>query len=363
MPDGSANLPVAALADMPVARLMAFGIAAIEQAGSFDAVREIRATVEALRVLQQSRDASFEAINAATQLRIRADRRMGEMLAATERARGGEPYHQATGDTLSPVVEPTYADIGIGKKAAQRLQQLAAIPEPQHEAILAAHEQQRVPITTAGVLRAAARAEAAGQTPEEIRAAPLPTPEAKQRAEARWFDAMDRANARELPVEKSTGEYEWNTPPEIIELARQVLGRITLDPASNPIAQKIIRATRFHTMENDGLSVPWRGRVWLNPPYAQPLVGQFVEKLVQHIAAGDVTSAILLVDNKTDTQWFDRAASTATRFCFTRGRINFLRPDGSPGSPTNGSVLLYFGDDAALFAKTFRQIGRIMRNA
>ncbi len=76
---------------------------------------------------------------------------------------------------------------------------------------------------------------------------------------------------------------EWSTPPEVIESARQVLGTIDLDPATNPTAQGWIRATRIFTKTENGLLHPWRGRVWLNPPYSYPLVEQFSRKLIARV--------------------------------------------------------------------------------
>jgi hypothetical protein len=91
-----------------------------------------------------------------------------------------------------------------------------------------------------------------------------------------------------------TGEFEWYTPPEYIELARTVLGNIDLDPASNAQAQKTVRADRYFTAADDGLTQEWRGRVWLNPPYSQPLISHFIKKLVDEVGAGNVTEAVLL---------------------------------------------------------------------
>src|SRR5262249_56141272 len=68
----------------------------------------------------------------------------------------------------------------------------------------------------------------------------------------------------------NTGYYEWYTPARYIELAREVLGEIDLDPASSAKAQEIVKAQRYFTLEQDGLIRPWHGRVWLNPPYHQP---------------------------------------------------------------------------------------------
>jgi len=62
-----------------------------------------------------------------------------------------------------------------------------------------------------------------------------------------------------------TGNPEWYTPAEYIELAREVMGKIDLDPASNPFAQETVKAEQFYTEDDDGLSQPWWGQVWLNP--------------------------------------------------------------------------------------------------
>ena len=92
-------------------------------------------------------------------------------------------------------------------------------------------------------------------------------------------------------------DREWYTPPVYIEAARQVMGGIDLDPASSEQANRVVQATEFFSIERCGLNRSWYGRVWLNPPYGQPLVRWFSEKLVNHYQAGEVTMACALVNN------------------------------------------------------------------
>ena len=88
-----------------------------------------------------------------------------------------------------------------------------------------------------------------------------------------------------------TGENEWYTPPEYIEAVRACLGAIDVDPASSARAQETVRASRFFTRDNDGLRHDWHGRIWLNPPYSQPDIARFVDKLLAEIGAGRVRAS------------------------------------------------------------------------
>ena len=157
-----------------------------------------------------------------------------------------------------------------------------------------------------------------------------------------------------------TGENEWWTPAEYIELARRVLGEIDLDPASTDAAQTTVRATQYFTKTDDGLSKEWHDRVFLNPPYAQPDIANFVAKLLAEREAGRVTAAIMLTHNYTDTAWFQDAAAIADAICFTRGRVRFVDADGEIAAPTQGQAFSYFGDDRATFIEIFGPIGFVL---
>lgn len=161
-------------------------------------------------------------------------------------------------------------------------------------------------------------------------------------------------------VTNNSGENEWYTPPQYIVAAREVMGEIDLDPASSEAAQKQVQATTFYSKDDDGLQQEWRGRVWMNPPYSGDLVGKFTEKLADAFDANEVTTAIVLVNNATESKWFQRLASSASAICFPKGRIKYLDSTGTPAnSPLQGQAILYFGGDVSAFAEVFQQFGFI----
>ena len=156
------------------------------------------------------------------------------------------------------------------------------------------------------------------------------------------------------------GRNEWYTPAKYLELARKVMGEINLDPASSEEAQRTVQADRFFTAADNGLTQLWEGRVWLNPPYAQPLIAQFVSKMCEERAAGRVDEAIMLTHNYTDTAWFQEAMEIADAVCFTRGRIKFLDGHGDECAPTQGQAFTYFGDNPDKFASIFLDVGFVV---
>lgn len=157
-----------------------------------------------------------------------------------------------------------------------------------------------------------------------------------------------------------TGENEWYTPVDYIDLARQVMGGFDLDPASSEIANKTVGASHYYTEDMNGLDKEWRGRVWCNPPYAQPAISYFAEKMADEVSSGNVRSAIMLTHNYTDTRWFHTLAATARAICFTRGRIKFESPSGAKAAPTQGQAFFYFGDSPKLFRDVFSDVGFVV---
>lgn len=157
-------------------------------------------------------------------------------------------------------------------------------------------------------------------------------------------------------VGNNSGDNEWYTPAPYIEAARAIMGSIDLDPASSDVANTVVGASAYFTAQDDGLSQDWHGRIWMNPPYAQPLVSQFCAKLRDEYDAGNVTGAIVLVNNATETAWFQRIIGAASAVCFPLARVKFWAPD-RVAAPLQGQAVVYLGNDPAAFIREFAAFG------
>lgn len=163
-------------------------------------------------------------------------------------------------------------------------------------------------------------------------------------------------------VANNSGNNEWYTPRVFIDKARSVMGGIDLDPASSEQANRVVGAKKIYTASDDGLTQVWFGNVWLNPPYAQPLVSQFSQKLAADYRTNKVFQACLLVNNATETKWFQEVGRVADAICFPLGRIKYLDESlEAKNQPLQGQACLYFGENTDEFSAEFGELGLVVR--
>jgi ParB-like chromosome segregation protein Spo0J len=189
----------------------------------------------------------------------------------------------------------------------------------------------------------------------------LPPQDQQEIAKLPKTEALEEYKKR-AHVANNSGNNEWYTPAPFVSAAREAMGGIDCDPASSDTANATVNADRFFTAEQDGLKQQtWGERVWMNPPYAQPLIGQFAADLVRRHSDGQVAEACVLVNNATETAWFQTMLEVASAVCLIKGRVRFMDPDGKPsGAPLQGQVVLYLGRNADKFAQAFSEFGRVL---
>ncbi len=132
----------------------------------------------------------------------------------------------------------------------------------------------------------------------------------------------------------------WRSPATLVEPVRIAFnGVIDLDPAtesSNPTG-----AVQFFTEAQDGLKSPWPPvRIFLNPPYSpiQPWIYRALE------AEANGARIYALVPVRTDAPYHHRLMAAATDVLFLKGRVRFIRLDGSKsGSPAFASMIVGLG--------------------
>jgi hypothetical protein len=296
---------------------------ALAEAQTLAAVTNVHTTAEALREICKKARSGFALQHRASRIKLTAERKGGQILAAIPRTKGGRP-NNSPHDAERSLATPLQAALDAAKLSADtgsRWEAIAKLSDKDFQAFIARSWDAQIELTTAWVLR-------------HLKTAGL---------------LLSESN-------------EWYTPDAYIEASRKVLGGIDLDPASSRKANKTIKARRIFTADENGLTRAWAGRVWLNPPYGG-LSGPFAEKLITEYEANRVTAAILLINaHATDTDWFQALFNYL--LCFTDHRIDFSPADNQrASSSTHGSVFVYFGAAHQLFVREFAQFGAIVARA
>lgn len=149
----------------------------------------------------------------------------------------------------------------------------------------------------------------------------------------------------------------WLTPPGIINALEYHGQQFDLDPCAAPEPRPWPTARNHYALPQDGLALPWHGRIWLNPPYGAQ-TWPWVERLAEH----GYGTALLFA--RTDVAGFQRHVfARALGILFLAGRLNFHYPDGTRAEMNGGaaSCLVAYGgrDFAALASSGLR--GKLVR--
>jgi len=167
-------------------------------------------------------------------------------------------------------------------------------------------------------------------------------------------DSQDTADASDdLEVLTSQETDEWSSPREVVEPLDGAVGGFDLDPCSGAESSPFAAAT--YTEADDGLTQPWSGSVWVNPPYSG--VADWVNKADAAVTDGDADCVVFLCKGDSSTDWWQTAAAAATAVCAVDHRLSF--GDGSNSAPF-ASHIFVFGDGSEELRETLSEFGTLL---
>ncbi len=139
---------------------------------------------------------------------------------------------------------------------------------------------------------------------------------------------------------------EWYTPKYIFDAIGTVFDLDPCSPGKAIVPWVPAKECYCFTDGQDGMMLPWKGNVYMNPPYGKNTPA-WLERLALH------GTGIALLFSRTDATWFHRFVSMADAICFVKGRIRFIgennarsyaagtfKPEETPGA---GSMLIAYG--------------------
>tara|TARA_R110002020_G_scaffold207256_3_gene412657 strand:- start:1807 stop:2415 length:609 start_codon:yes stop_codon:yes gene_type:complete len=189
----------------------------------------------------------------------------------------------------------------------------------------------------------------------------------------------------------SNNTAEWYTPAGIIERVRTTMAGITLDPCSNTLANRVVKASLFYNASDDGLSKTWVGKVYVNPPskcgepvpvplndhpyshtkLVHPHCGgtrcrcklprRFMHHMFEQYYEGCVTHAVYLGYSLSQLKYLEdmHFDHNDVRICILRKRIKFWQPGEHSTSPTQDNFVLLLSNDLAVRTRFDEQFGEM----
>lgn len=184
----------------------------------------------------------------------------------------------------------------------------------------------------------------------------------------------------EIDLEDSDENY---TPEDLIKIVHDFYGFPSLDPFSNSLANKVVKAKKYFSKQDDGLQQDWEGypTIWMNPPYSRgflkPVVDKLIKLLTDQVIDVEVISSeietikpevFLLTNTDNSTQWYQLALRNCDRFILPTKRLTFYSPKrAAEGKKQSGNdkpqTLFYFGQQPQKVEGFFRYWGTICQTS
>jgi len=137
----------------------------------------------------------------------------------------------------------------------------------------------------------------------------------------------------------------WETPKELLEPLYSVLGAFDLDPCSPTSNSRTapVRAKVHYTQDDNGLSLPWFGTVFMNPPYGRSLSRWTAKAEVEQ---GNTEVVVGLLPARPDTCYWHRDIARSASGFFLKGRLKFGNTEQV--APFPSCVVIWGGSDEVI---------------
>lgn len=135
---------------------------------------------------------------------------------------------------------------------------------------------------------------------------------------------------RLIPIDDVVDSDHWYTPPWVFD----GMGiTFDLDVAAPSGGVPWVPARRFYTVADDGLTEPWEGVVWCNPPYSAPTA--WCRRWARHEPGG-----CLLIRADLSTSGPFAAVSAAHAIYVPPKRLQFVSGAGAASGAVNFSTVI-----------------------
>lgn len=154
--------------------------------------------------------------------------------------------------------------------------------------------------------------------------------------------------------EQSSGATdEWYTPLYIFDALGCQFDMDVAHPGRNVLSH----VPADCVLSALSLDVPWRGFVWMNPPFGgRNGIVPWLDKFIAH------GNGIALTPDRTSAPWWQRYAEQVDLILFVSPKIKFIGSDGRPGkSPAQGTALMAKGAKGCAGLVRARSLGILFR--
>lgn len=140
-----------------------------------------------------------------------------------------------------------------------------------------------------------------------------------------------------MSVHYASERMDWGTPPGFFGRIQRLFA-LDLDVAATAHNALCARFYGVGGELEDGLSAPWDGRCWMNPPYGRE-ISKWTARAAERTSIA-TPIVVGLVPARTDTRWWhDSVMPYADEIILVRGRLRFV---GAPASaPFPSAVVVW----------------------